>query len=464
MDERAAVQRTPAGAVPPGTDSRRGAQKAGGGTEADCAAKSAAAMTSEARGDRYHDCRIYVSNIPFSFRSPDLIAMFSPFGQVSNAEIVMNERGSKGFGFVTLDSKEASEAARAALNGTVVNGRVIEVKKATTMPHHRRSSGPYRPMQPAMIPQNLLLPPLRPELLTPRPLPQLPPFLAPNPADPLNALIFAQNQLRFQPVVNPVPTSDAQFHTLLCPRQFPGQQPATVMAGGLSVPSITVPSIPLQLLCAPPPRSAENLPSSSPLAAPVVPLPTAGIAYTPIPGVSSSLLLAPAVQPLPNQPSIANVTSDSNLLKPAQPIPTAGYLDFLGSLGLGPGVFPQTHSAGLHIVKECLQTSTLRALDQSCVIDTSLHGEPLKEGQFGPIGKAVPEAANVNQVASSSHGLHSTASVNEQAYGLAAQADGTNPSYIPVYQQFEPAIDRNGRKRLSSLEAYHLNKKQAKSS
>lgn len=72
--------------------------------------------------------------------------------------------------------------------------------------------------------------------------------------------------------------------------------------------------------------------------------------------------------------------------------------------------------------------------------------------------------ANVNQVASSSHGLHSTASVNEQAYGLAAQADGTNPSYIPVYQQFEPAIDRNGRKRLSSLEAYHLNKKQAKSS
>ncbi|VDP08380.1 unnamed protein product [Heligmosomoides polygyrus] len=116
------------------TDSRRGAQKAGGGTEADCAAKSAAAMTSEARGDRYHDCsltsflfRIYVSNIPFSFRSPDLIAMFSPFGQVSNAEIVMNERGSKGFGFVTLDSKEASEAARAALNGTVVNGRVIEV-------------------------------------------------------------------------------------------------------------------------------------------------------------------------------------------------------------------------------------------------------------------------------------------------------------------------------------------------
>lgn len=58
MDERAAVQRTPAGAVSPGTDSRRGAQKAGGGTEADCAAKSAAAMTSEARGDRYHDCRL----------------------------------------------------------------------------------------------------------------------------------------------------------------------------------------------------------------------------------------------------------------------------------------------------------------------------------------------------------------------------------------------------------------------
>ncbi|VDO32132.1 unnamed protein product [Haemonchus placei] len=71
--------------------------------------------------------RIYVSNIPFSFRGPDLVQMFSPFGVVSNAEIVMNERGSKGFGFVTLDTKEGCEAARAALNGMVVQGRVIEV-------------------------------------------------------------------------------------------------------------------------------------------------------------------------------------------------------------------------------------------------------------------------------------------------------------------------------------------------
>lgn len=51
------------------------------------------------------------------------------FGKVSNAEVVMNERGSKGFGFVTLDTKEASEAARAALHGTIIQGRVIEVTR-----------------------------------------------------------------------------------------------------------------------------------------------------------------------------------------------------------------------------------------------------------------------------------------------------------------------------------------------
>ncbi|KAJ1369950.1 hypothetical protein KIN20_031563 [Parelaphostrongylus tenuis] len=39
----------------------------------------------------------------------------------------MNELGSKGFGFVTIDTKQGSEAARAASNDIVVNGRVIEV-------------------------------------------------------------------------------------------------------------------------------------------------------------------------------------------------------------------------------------------------------------------------------------------------------------------------------------------------
>ena len=45
-----------------------------------------------------------------------------------NVEIVMNERGSKGFGFVTLDNREGCERARRELHGCHVQGRIIEVR------------------------------------------------------------------------------------------------------------------------------------------------------------------------------------------------------------------------------------------------------------------------------------------------------------------------------------------------
>ncbi|CAI4231717.1 unnamed protein product [Auanema sp. JU1783] len=84
--------------------------------------------------DQYTNNRIYVSNIPFSFREHDLHALFSPFGIVVSALIVCNERGSKGFGFVTMDSIESCERARKNLHGKKILGRTIEVRKATSPP------------------------------------------------------------------------------------------------------------------------------------------------------------------------------------------------------------------------------------------------------------------------------------------------------------------------------------------
>uniref|UniRef100_A0A1I7WW69 RRM domain-containing protein n=1 Tax=Heterorhabditis bacteriophora TaxID=37862 RepID=A0A1I7WW69_HETBA len=64
---------------------------------------------------------------------------------IIDVQVVCNERGSKGFGFVTLDTKEACIRARAELHGRQVQGRVIEfifcntssdgiqVRKATPM-------------------------------------------------------------------------------------------------------------------------------------------------------------------------------------------------------------------------------------------------------------------------------------------------------------------------------------------
>jgi RNA binding protein fox-1 len=53
------------------------------------------------------------------------------FGTILDVEIIFNERGSKGFGFVTFAGSADADRARNELNGTVVEGRKIEVNNAT---------------------------------------------------------------------------------------------------------------------------------------------------------------------------------------------------------------------------------------------------------------------------------------------------------------------------------------------
>ena len=49
------------------------------------------------------------------------------YGDILDAEIIFNERGSKGFGFVTFMNAEDANRAREALSGKVIDGRKIEV-------------------------------------------------------------------------------------------------------------------------------------------------------------------------------------------------------------------------------------------------------------------------------------------------------------------------------------------------
>jgi len=75
--------------------------------------------------------RLHVSNIPFRFREPHLLYMFKRFGEVTDVEIIYNDKGSKGFGFVTLAKSEDADTARMVLHGSTVEGRIIEVNLAT---------------------------------------------------------------------------------------------------------------------------------------------------------------------------------------------------------------------------------------------------------------------------------------------------------------------------------------------
>merc|ERR1712025_114866 len=75
--------------------------------------------------------RLHVSNIPFRFREPDLYFMFAKFGEVIDVQVIYNDKGSKGFGFVTLSKGADADMARLVLHNSVVEGRIIEVNLAT---------------------------------------------------------------------------------------------------------------------------------------------------------------------------------------------------------------------------------------------------------------------------------------------------------------------------------------------
>jgi len=72
------------------------------------------------------EIRLYVGNLPFSLRSDDLYKMFSEYGKVEDA-VVMMENGdqerSKGFGFVTMVNQAEAQRAVEVFSGKEVLGR-----------------------------------------------------------------------------------------------------------------------------------------------------------------------------------------------------------------------------------------------------------------------------------------------------------------------------------------------------
>ncbi|XP_025101089.1 RNA binding protein fox-1 homolog 2-like isoform X4 [Pomacea canaliculata] len=89
--------------------------------------------------------RLHVSNIPFRFREADLRQLLGQFGGILDVEIIFNERGSKGFGFVTFANSADADRAREKLNGTVVEGRKIEVNNATARVMTKKVAAPTIP-------------------------------------------------------------------------------------------------------------------------------------------------------------------------------------------------------------------------------------------------------------------------------------------------------------------------------
>ncbi|OQV21584.1 putative Myocyte-specific enhancer factor 2A [Hypsibius exemplaris] len=117
--------------VGPSSELSRGSGSSVGSQSHSSQSTSPPIQKSAAAGTDAPPKRLHVSNIPFRFRDPDLRALFEPYGNVTQVEIIFNDRGSKGFGFVTFQNASDADVAKVNLHGQVVDGRKIEVNDAT---------------------------------------------------------------------------------------------------------------------------------------------------------------------------------------------------------------------------------------------------------------------------------------------------------------------------------------------
>lgn len=87
--------------------------------------------------------KLYVGNLSYDVDNSGLEDLFSNYGSIVSAEVIMDRATgrSKGFGFVEMGSEGEAQAAIAALNGQEHNGRPLTVNEAKPREERPRGGG-----------------------------------------------------------------------------------------------------------------------------------------------------------------------------------------------------------------------------------------------------------------------------------------------------------------------------------
>lgn len=75
--------------------------------------------------------KLLIRNLSRNTTEPELLALFAPFGHVQACDLVLDKNTglSKGFGFVEIPKAGEAKAAMKAINGKLVGGNKLRVKK-----------------------------------------------------------------------------------------------------------------------------------------------------------------------------------------------------------------------------------------------------------------------------------------------------------------------------------------------
>ena len=86
--------------------------------------------------------KLFVGNLSFNTTENQLQDLFATHGTVTEVDLIMDKFTGRprGFAFVTMESKEAAEAAIQAVNGQSIDGRALTVNEAR--PREERAPRP----------------------------------------------------------------------------------------------------------------------------------------------------------------------------------------------------------------------------------------------------------------------------------------------------------------------------------
>lgn len=87
--------------------------------------------------------KIYVGNLPYSSNDQSLEVLFSKYGTVESAKVIMDRDSgrSKGFAFVEMSTEEEAQEAIEQLNEKEVDGRNLKVNEAKPQDRDSRGGG-----------------------------------------------------------------------------------------------------------------------------------------------------------------------------------------------------------------------------------------------------------------------------------------------------------------------------------
>jgi len=90
--------------------------------------------------------KLYVGRLPYSTTDQQLNDLFSQYGQVLSATIIIDREmnRSKGFGFVEMSDDQEAQNAMSQLNNSTLEGRTIIVNEANERREPRSGGGDRR--------------------------------------------------------------------------------------------------------------------------------------------------------------------------------------------------------------------------------------------------------------------------------------------------------------------------------